>query len=273
MRQQTEATEGRDDRIRQITLNMDRWRWMPDDLGARHLLVNIPAYSMAARENAMPVLEMKVVVGKASHQTPIFSSEMSTIVFSPYWNVPDSIAEGETAPAAAKDPNFLRRNQIEILRISKSGTTVVDPATVNWDDPAAIRELAFRQKPGAGNALGHVKFLFPNKYNVYLHDTPADALFERHGRALSHGCVRLEKPEELARYVLRDQPEWNQRRIKAAMNAGVEKRLPLKEKLPVHLVYFTVWPNTSGGVDRWPDVYGYDAKQAARLASTDAKNR
>ncbi len=248
--------------VPQIALNMERWRWMPDDFGAHHILVNVPAFHMAVRENGRAVLDMKVVVGKTGHETPIFSGDMSTIVFSPYWNVPDSIAEGETAPAAARDPDYLARNNIEILRVSKSGTIAVDPRKVDWDDADAIKALAFRQKPGASNALGHVKFLFPNKYAVYLHDTPADALFERRGRALSHGCVRLEQPEALAKYVLRNRPEWDDTRIQAAMTAGEEKQVPLKDKIPVHIVYFTAWPTGSGGVDTWPDVYGHDARQA-----------
>ena len=263
---QGEAAALDDAQMRQIALNLERWRWMPDALGAHHILVNIPAFHMAVREDGRAVLDMKVVVGKAGHETPIFSGDMSTIVFSPYWNVPDSIAEGETAPAAARDPNYLARNNIEILRVAKSGTTVVDPGKVDWDDPDAIKALAFRQKPGASNALGHVKFLFPNKYEVYLHDTPADALFERPGRALSHGCVRLEQPEALAKYVLRNRPEWDEPRIEAAMSAGEEKQVALKDKIPVHIVYFTVWPTDAGGVDSWPDVYGYDAKQSASQA-------
>jgi murein L,D-transpeptidase YcbB/YkuD len=247
---------------RSIALNMERWRWMPDELGARHLLVNIPAFHMAARENGRAVLDMRVVVGTTEHQTPIFSGNMSTIVFSPYWNVPDSIAEGETAPAAARDPNYLARNNIDILRVSNGEALVVDPTKVDWDNPEELKSLSFRQRPGADNALGHVKFLFPNKYDVYLHDTPADALFARPGRAFSHGCVRLEEPEELAKYVLRDRGEWDEERIQAAMLAGTEKHVALKDEIPVHIVYFTVWPNASGGVDSWPDVYGYDAKQA-----------
>jgi murein L,D-transpeptidase YcbB/YkuD len=130
---------------------------------------------------------------------------------------------------------------------------------VDWDDAAELKQLLFRQRPGPGNALGHVKFLFQNPFDVYLHDTPADALFARSGRALSHGCVRLEQPEALAQYVLRDMPEWDDRRIRDAMNAGVEKPVALKEKLPVHIVYFTAWPRSDGGFDTWPDVYGYDA--------------
>lgn len=254
-----------------IALNMDRWRWMPDDLGDRHLLVNIPAFHMTAREHGRAVLDMKVVVGTTDHATPIFSGNMKTIVFSPYWNVPDSIAEGETAPAAARDPGYLARNNIDILRIAKGDTSIVSPSDVDWDNPDELKALSFRQRPGAGNALGHVKFLFPNKYDVYLHDTPADALFARPGRALSHGCVRLEQPEELANYVLRDSPEWNDKRIREAMHAGTEKQVALKEEIPVHIVYFTVWPNDTGGVDSWADLYGYDAKQADHLANSASR--
>ena len=239
----------------------------PTISGARHILVNIPAFQMAVRENGQPVLEMNVVVGKPDRVTPVFSGQMETIVFSPYWNVPDSIAEGETAPAAARDPRFLSRNNMEILRRGEDGVSVVDPASVDWDDPDAIKALAFRQKPGPGNALGHVKFLFPNSYDVYLHDTPADALFARTGRAFSHGCVRLEKPDALAAYLLRDDPDWDEARIQAAMHQGEERHVAMKEKLPVHIVYFTAWPDGAGGVQTFPDVYGYDAKQSGSPAA------
>ena len=262
-----------DPRAGQIALNMERWRWMPDDFGSRHILVNVPAFYMAAREGGMPVLEMKVIVGSPENATPIFSDQMDTVVFSPYWNVPDSIAEGETAPAAARDPGFLRRQNIEILRRTGKGTEEVDPASVNWDDPDAVKELAFRQKPGAKNALGHVKFLFPNPFNVYLHDTPADSLFGRGGRALRHGCIRLEHPEELARYMLRDIPDWTDGRIKEAMDAGEEKHVALKEKVPVHIVYFTAWPKGDGDVELFDDIYGFDATQWAGRARPASKGR
>ena len=247
----------------QIALNLERWRWMLDDLGTRHIIVNIPSYHLAARENGQTVLEMKVVVGKPDHKTPIFSDMMTTTVFSPYWNVPDSIVEGETAPSAARDPGFLKRNNIEILRLSKSGGAPVDPSTVNWDDPEELKALAFRQKPGAGNALGHVKFLFPNPYDVYLHDTPADALFARSGRAFSHGCVRVEQPEALARWVLKDSPEWTDAKIVEAMHAGEEQHVKLKQPIPVHIVYFTAWADDAGSVRLVPDAYGYDATQSS----------
>lgn len=248
-------------RIHQVMVNMERWRWMPDDLGSRHLLVNIPYYHLMARENGAIVKEIRVVVGKPGHETPIFSDEMETVVFSPYWNIPDTIVEGETAPAQVKDPRYLARNNIEILRVSDAGPSPVDPSKVDWDDAEAVRQLAFRQRPGPGNALGHVKFLFPNAHNVYLHDTPADALFARPGRAFSHGCVRVEEPEALAQYLLRDDSTWDLASIRAAMNTGVEKHVRLTTKIPVHIVYFTVWVDDAKGLHFQTDVYGYDKKQ------------
>jgi murein L,D-transpeptidase YcbB/YkuD len=247
----------------QIAMNLDRWRWLPDDLGTRYIIVNVPSFHMEARDAAQPTLQMKVVVGTPEHKTPIFSDTMTTTVFSPYWNVPDSIVEGETAPAAARDPGFLQRNNIEILRLSKGGAKPVDPSTVNWDDPEELKALAFRQKPGAKNALGHVKFLFPNPYDVYLHDTPADALFARPGRAFSHGCVRVEQPEALAKWVLTDAPEWTDEKIREAMQAGDEQHVKLKQEIPVHIVYFTAWADDAGSVRLVPDVYGYDAIQTS----------
>jgi murein L,D-transpeptidase YcbB/YkuD len=258
-----------DDRIRQVEINLERWRWMPDDFGPRHFVVNIPSYLLMARENGKTVLDIRVVVGKPGHETPIFSSDMANVVFSPYWNVPDSIAEGETAPAAALDPGYLTRNNMDIFRVSKSGTKRVDESEVNWGNRDELKKLVFRQRPGSRNALGRVKFLFPNPYNVYLHDTPADSLFARTGRAFSHGCVRVEEPEALAKYVLRGDVEWDEPRILAAMRSGAEKYVKLKETIPVHIVYFTVWLDESKGVHFQPDVYGYDAKQMKLFAIPD----
>ena len=245
-------------RIQQVKINMERWRWMPDDLGARHFLVNIPYFHLMARENGKAVKDIRVVVGKPGHNTPIFSSNMETVVFSPYWNIPDSIVEGETAPAMARDPSYLARNNMEILRVGSGGAAVVNPSEVNWDDPAELKQLAFRQRPGPKNALGHVKFLFPNDYDVYLHDTPADQLFARPGRAFSHGCVRVEEPEALAQYVLRDDSTWTESKILAAMHSGDEQHVKLKTPIPVHIVYFTAWVDANGGLHFQPDIYGYD---------------
>jgi len=250
-------------RIAQVRANLERWRWMPDDLGARHFFVNIPSYHVLAREDGKTALDIRVVVGKPGHETPVFSSEMDTVVFSPYWNIPDTIAEGETVPALAKDPKYLERNHIEILRPGKHGAEAIDPSSIDWDDEGATKGLLFRQLPGADNALGHVKFLFPNPFDVYLHDTPADALFSRTGRAFSHGCVRVEEPERLAQYVLRDAPEWTPERILEAMHSGTEKGVKLREKIPVHIAYFTTSVDANGGLHLYDDVYGYDRKQLA----------
>jgi len=248
-------------RIAQVEVNMERWRWMPDDLGDPHLLVNIPLYHVLIREHGKTTQDIRVVVGKTGHETPIFSGDMTTVVFSPYWNIPESIVEGETAPKMAKDPQYLARNNIEILRRTGSGSEAVAPSQVDWNDPQALKDLAFRQKPGSSNALGHVKFLFPNKFNVYLHDSPAEELFTRVGRAFSHGCVRVEEPETLAKYVLRDNPDWPVEKIFKAMNSGVETSVTMKKPLPVHIAYFTAWVDEHNGLHFQPDVYGYDAKQ------------
>jgi murein L,D-transpeptidase YcbB/YkuD len=145
-----------------------------------------------------------------------------------------------------------------VLRVSSKGTETLDAADIKWGNPDAVRGLVFRQKPGDNNALGRVKFLFPNEYNVYLHDTPADSLFAKPGRAFSHGCVRVEEPETLAKYVMKDYPDWNEDRIFTAMRSGVEKQVGLKKSIPVHIAYFTAWVDENGGTHFQPDIYGYD---------------
>ena len=251
-----------DQRIAKVRLNLDRWRWMPDDFGARHFFINIPSYHLIAREQGKPAFDTRVVVGKPATPTPIFSATMETVVFSPYWNIPDTIVVGETAPAVLRDPAYLQRNQIEILRVGGSDGTRVDPGSVDWSNPEELKGLAFRQRPGAKNALGHVKFLFPNPFNVYLHDTPADELFERAGRAYSHGCVRVEDPQGLAEYVLRGDSDWDSVRIAQAMRSGTEKHVKLAETIPVHFVYLTAWVDNAGALQIGPDIYGHDARQA-----------
>ena len=245
-------------RLAQVAINLERWRWMPDDLGARHFLVNVPYFHLIAREDGKPVLDIRVVVGKRGNETPLFTDQMETVVFSPYWNVPDTIALEETAPAVARDPDYLLRNNMEV--VDRSGS-VVSPESLQWDDETALRAFRFRQRPGSGNALGFVKFLFPNPHSVYVHDTPADALFRRIGRAFSHGCVRVEQPEALAQYVLRDQPEWTSEAIHTAMRAGDERHVKLTAPIPIHIVYMTAWVDDRGGLHYQDDVYGYDARQ------------
>lgn len=249
-------------RLRQIALNLERWRWLPDDLGSRHLRVNIPAYYLDAYEDGRLVLEIRAVVGRKGDETPVFSDAMSHVVFSPYWNIPESIATGETLPALAEDEEYLERNNIEVVRVSGNQVEVLDPDDVDWSDEEAVKDVALRQRPGADNALGLVKFMFPNPFNVYIHDTPADDLFSRRGRSFSHGCIRIEDPVGFARYVLRDQPEWTAEAIDAAMHAGEEKHVRLTGEIPVHIVYFTAWADEEGGLHFRDDVYGFDGRQS-----------
>jgi L,D-transpeptidase YcbB len=245
-------------RIHQLEVNVDRWRRLPADLGARHVWINIPSFQLVARENGKPVLQLKVVVGKAgTTQTPVFSSEMTTVIFSPYWHIPDSILTKETAPLAARDPGYLSRNAIEVHRVGRAGTPV-DPASVDWSNPDEVRRLALRQRPGPRNSLGQVKFLLPNDHGIYLHDTPSVRLFSRPARAFSHGCIRVDDPEKLAEYVLRDPATWDEPRIQRAMASGVEQQVKLNESIPVHIVYFTAWVDERGGLHFAPDIYKYD---------------
>ena len=245
-------------RIRTIELNLERWRWLPDRMPDRHFVVNVPDFRLEAIEQGKAVLDMRVVVGTPDNKTPIFADEMTHVVFSPYWNVPPSIAQEETIPRALSDPGFLARNNMEV--VNESGQKV-DSGSVDWSN---ARGLRIRQRPGSGNALGGVKFIFPNNFDVYLHDTNATKLFDRIERGLSHGCVRVEEPHKLAQYVLRDQPEWTAESIDAAMKSGQEKHVKLKTPIPVYILYKTAWVH-DGGVRFLKDLYGHDADQAAKL--------
>jgi murein L,D-transpeptidase YcbB/YkuD len=247
-----------EDRIRAIELNLERWRWLPDKMPARYLMVNVPDYRLDAIENQHSVLDMRVVVGAPANKTPIFADQMTHVIFSPYWNIPPNIARNETIPKAADNPDYLDRNNMEVVDASGE---VIDADSVDWSNPSGVR---IRQRPGTGNALGGVKFMFPNKFDVYLHDTNAGALFSRLERGLSHGCVRIEEPEKLAAYVLRDVPEWTPEAIQAAMRSGRETHVRLKTHIPVFIVYMTAWVH-DGGVRFLKDIYGDDVRQAARL--------
>jgi len=251
-----------DQRIAQIALNLERWRWLPPTLGERYILVNIPEYRLEGWDHDRVPLSMRVVVGKKDTPTPIFTDDMTHIVFAPYWNVPSDIARKETVPSVLKDPDFLTRTNMEVL--DKSGTPV-DPSSIDLENAGAYR---FRQRPGSSNSLGLVKFMFPNQFNVYLHDTPTDSLFARAMRSFSHGCVRLEQPVELARYVLGDQPDWTAERIDEAMHAGQERTVKLTQALPVYLGYWTARVSADGLLQFRGDLYGIDARQTTILTET-----
>lgn len=251
--------------LRQLQMNLQRWRWAPHDLGDRYVLVNVPAFRLQVMDADRPVLGMKVIVGARRHRTPFFDDEMTYLVFSPYWNIPESIIRAETLPRVAKDPGYLARNHIQILQREGGREVIVAPSSVDWSDGAVVSGLRFRQAPGDENSLGLVKFIFPNHFNVYLHDTPATALFAKADRALSHGCVRVEQPVALAQWVLQDQPEWTPERIAAAMHGETAVTVKLMRTIPVHIGYWTAWVEPDGETVTYTgDPYGIDKVQAAR---------
>lgn len=234
-------------RIRQILINMERIRWVPAQPATDYLLVNIPEFRLHVYENSQLAFSMNVVVGSTAHNTVIFSGRLNQIVFSPYWNVPPSILKNEILPGIRRNPNYLTRHNME------------------WNGNAV------RQKPGPNNSLGLVKFLFPNSYNIYLHDTPSKSLFGESRRAFSHGCIRLSEPKKLAEFLLRRDSSWTEEKITAAMNSGVEKYVRLRgdAEVPVFIGYFTAWVDKEGRLNFRDDVYGHDKKMDRRLFSKD----
>jgi murein L,D-transpeptidase YcbB/YkuD len=251
-----------EERIRQLALNLERWRALPRDLGDRYILVNIPEYRLEVWDRDQVPVTMRVVVGKKDTPTPIFSDTMTHVVFAPYWNVPADIVRKETLPSVMRDPAFLQRTNMEVL---DRGGNAIDPSTVDLSDGAGYR---FRQRPGGSNSLGLVKFIFPNEFNVYLHDTPAGALFARARRSFSHGCVRVAEPEKLAQYVLAEQPEWTADRIDQAMHSGQEHTVKVARPIPVYLGYWTARVSADGLIQFSDDVYGIDARQAAAAVTS-----
>lgn len=230
-----------DQRIEQIIVNMERCRWVPAKLNREYLVVNIPDYKLHVFNKDSLLWSMNVVVGQAVHKTVIFYGEMKYVVFSPYWNIPPGILKNEVLPGIRRNPNYLASHRME-----KVGNT-------------------YRQKPGPQNSLGLVKFLFPNSYNIYLHDTPSKSLFDRDNRAFSHGCIRLAEPKKLAAYLLREQPEWNSDKITKAMNAGKEQYVTLKNPVPVFIAYLTAWVNSDGQLNFRQDIYNRDSRLAKTI--------
>lgn len=247
-----------DERTAQLAVNMNRWRALPDDLGRRHVLVNAAGFWLRARATGRPDLTMRVVAGEPETPTPMMSDEISYLEFRPYWNVPRSITVNELLPQIARDPSYLRRNHFEVVDGWSESAPVVSPSTIDWR--AARHEFPYRlrQRPGPWNSLGLVKFMFPNEYNVYLHDTPATHRFDARRRAFSHGCVRVEDPVALAEFLLEDDASWTRDAIVAAMNGYQRQVVSLPEPVPVHLTYFTAWTE-NGTVHFRSDLYGHDA--------------
>jgi len=262
-----------EDRVRQLVLNLERARWLPHELGRRHVLVNIAGYWTRLVEGSDTVLRMKAIVGKAYQQTPAFSDEIRYIELNPYWNVPRSIAANEIIPAVIEDPGYLERNHMQVLSGWDEDASVMDPASIDWQAMAQGRfPYRIRQKPGPQNALGQVKFMFPNEFSVYMHDTPARALFQREVRTFSHGCIRLSRPFELAQHLLGDQG-WSAERIQQVLARGERTVVPLRRHVPVHVTYLTAWMHEDGRVQFRPDVYERNQRLARALFEREPPTR
>jgi murein L,D-transpeptidase YcbB/YkuD len=248
------------DPVETVLLNMERWRWMPRHLGGFYVRVNVPNYNLDVYRGDAVVYTTRVVVGKAGSQTPIFSDEMENIVVNPYWNVPASIVRNEMLPSI-RNGSGLRGYQVYAKVRGKF--RAVDPRSLNWRRVDA-RSIQVRQPPGARNALGEVKFLFPNQHDVYLHDTPSKSLFEREVRAFSHGCVRVMNPWDFAEALLADSDQVSAASLRKQVGGG-ESWVNLDKHIPVHITYFTAWIDESGALQVRDDIYGHDKRLADAL--------
>ena len=233
-------------RLKQILINMNRMRWMPQEPEGKLIMVNIPEFVLHFLDGKTKIFDMDVVVGKEGHNTMMFTGKLSTIVFSPFWNVPPSIVKKEILEHIENNPNYLAEQNMEITG-NEGGLPVI------------------RQLPGDKNSLGKVKFLFPNSFNIYFHDTPAKALFEKDKRAYSHGCIRLSDPVKMAEYLLKDNPQWTSDKILEAMNSGNEQFVKIKDPVPVFITYYTAWVDDAGQLNFRDDIYGRDAQISSKM--------
>ena len=238
-----------------IIANMERWRWMPRELGAFNVFVNIPEFRLAINRNGAEEYTTRVVVGTTKNQTPIFSDNIRHIVVNPYWNVPSSIIKGEVAPAVLRNPGYIDNQNMDLLY----NGSPVSPWQVDWTQVSTTNfPFRVRQRPGPGNALGQIKFLFPNKHDVYLHDTPSKSLFARAFRAYSHGCVRVQNPMEFADALMANEPNISRASLEAMFGPS-ERWVNPQTQIPVHIAYFTLRVEADGTLRSFGDVYGHNA--------------
>ena len=258
-----------DARVRTIELSLERWRWLPRTYGAPPILVNLPAFRLYAfksnSDDEKDLLTMDVAIGGSfDKKTPIFSDTLRTVVFSPYWDVPISISTKEIIPKARKDISYLAKNGYEIVKGDADNSPVLPNDKTSLD--LVLKEVArIRQVPGPKNSLGGVKFLFPNSYNIYFHDTPTKSVFNMARRDASHGCIRLSRPAELAQLLLADKPIWTPEAIDSSMKLTTPLRVPVKAPRPVFILYSTAMATQDGQTYFYPDIYGYDDELFLRL--------
>jgi L,D-transpeptidase YcbB len=247
------------ERLATLRANMERWRWVPADLGNRYLRVNIPAFELEAVNAGEVVKTMRVVVGRPKRPTPVLSGQMTYIELNPYWHIPPRIARKDILPHIHSDPDYLLQKGIRVFSDWTANAHELDPQTIDW---TLVTERAFpyklRQDPAASNALGQVKFMFPNEHSIYLHDTPAKGLFQKEKRSFSSGCVRVAQPQDLAALLLADQPAWDYARIGETFTSLEHKVVHLRQPMPVHLQYWTAWVDESGRVQFREDIYQRD---------------
>ncbi len=253
-------------RIQQLELNLARAQSLPDISSGRHLLVNIPAYKLYLYDNQQLAYQSNVVVGKKKHKTPIISSQLTKIILSPYWNVPKSITNNEIIPAVQRDPNYLTKNNMKLLSTNGKYAQVINPDTIDWFNiDQSNLNFRVRQEPGTRNSLGNIKFIFPNRHSVYLHDTPSRRLFALPRRAFSHGCIRVEDPFGLAETLVSTNLGLSKYDLLDLSKQSKSKSVPLDEAVPIHITYMTAWADEQGIVNFRPDIYNRDSQLLANL--------
>jgi L,D-transpeptidase YcbB len=247
-------------RLRQIEFNMERWRWLPRDLGNKYILVNIANFKLSVVEHNHPIMEMRVVVGKRFRKTPVFSGKMKYLVINPCWRVPTKLAVRDIAPKVCSDPGYLAERNIKVYKNWQHDSPEIDPALISWCTLTRKSYFPYKlqQTSGPYNPLGKIKFIFPNKYAVYLHDTPDKSLFDKTVRNFSSGCIRVEKPYILAEYLLKSNPHWKQEAFLDSLESSARKNIFLNEQVPVYITYITAWEDSNGVVHFRNDVYRQD---------------
>ncbi|MDQ3003712.1 MAG: L,D-transpeptidase family protein, partial [Fibrobacterota bacterium] len=255
------------DRIDQIGLNLECWRWLPQDLGERHIRVNIADFRLGAFERDEEIFSMRVVVGRKQDSTPVFSDRVTSVQLNPSWNVPASIAGEEILPELQKDPEYLSKHEMELLANWNESASLIRPDSIDWAEVSPEQfPFRIRQRNGDVSALGRVKFVLTNPFNIYLHDTPAKKYFAHDKRALSHGCVRLAQPFKLAEWLLAPGSVWTPERLAADVTKGEEIFIPVEGKgVPVHILYWTCFVDKQGGLQFRPDVYNWNPKMEKAL--------
>ena len=248
-----------EDRIRQIKLNMERWRWLPQELGKCYLMVNTADFKLNVIENEQSIKSIKAIVGKMKRRTPVFSRKITYLELNPYWNIPQKIALNDILPCIKKDPGYLTDHNIRVFENWEENSRELNPESINW---AATSKKDFvyklRQDPAISNALGQIKFIFPNEFSIYLHDTPARKLFNMTRRAFSSGCIRIEKPMELAAYLLQNNSKWSLEKLVAAVNRKKNKIIFLSKPMKIYILYWTAWVDKDGIINFRDDIYGRD---------------